>query len=264
MSKYVSQIAIAKKALKKGIRPMIRDFGELEHLQSSTKSLDKFCAATFENVSKRIIDEFNEIADEYGLFLNEKSLKPSTDFNFHINISDGLYNFSRALPFFALSISYEQLDDEGNSERLFTICDSPILGEALYAEKAAGAFVEKYAGDIIKEIRLRVSVRKSLANSTVVFGDLTKLKKAKFYSTLIKNSVNFITLGSDALAMTYFAAGKADIAITGTNNFELIAKEAGGFIYDVEGNPATSKTGPFVSTNEYLDKQFFELLKTVK
>ena len=98
------------KACMKASRSLIRDFGEIEKLQVSTKGPADFVTAADKRTEKIIIEELLKAHPEYGIVseeigeINEKN----KDNRWIIDPIDGTLNFLNGIPHFAISIAYEE------------------------------------------------------------------------------------------------------------------------------------------------------------
>ena len=77
----------------------------------------------------------------------EKSIKDK--YYWIVDVLNGQFNFSHALPYFAISVSVEY-----NNEILSTVIIDPLRDETFFAEKGKGSFVN--------DRRIRVTKRASL------------------------------------------------------------------------------------------------------
>ena len=145
------KINIITKACIKASRSLIRDFGELENLQVSSKAPGDFVSSADKRTEKILIEELQKANPEYGIISEEAGIinKSYTQNRWIIDPIDGTLNFLNGIPQFAISIGYEE-----NGEIKCGVIFNPVTNEMYYAEKGNGAYLNNY--------RIRVSKKKKL------------------------------------------------------------------------------------------------------
>ena len=224
------QINIITKACMKASRSLIRDFGEIENLQVSTKGPGDFVTSADKRAEKIIIEELQKAHSDYGIITEESGFinKSNTEKRWIIDPIDGTMNFMNGIPQFAISIGYEE-----NSEIKCGVIFDPIKNEMFCAEKGNGAY--------LNNSRIRVSNKKKLQDSLVVTGgpkSSSKIKDKIFseFITISKRASHVRKFGSAALDIAYVACGRFDGYWQREINYWDIAagivilKEAGGFV----------------------------------
>ena len=224
------QINLITKACLKASRSLIRDFGEIENLQVSSKGPGDFVSSADKRTEKILIDELLKAHPEYGIITEETGTinKSNLKNRWIIDPIDGTMNFLNGVPQFAISVGYEE-----NGEIKCGVIFNPVLNEMFFAEKGSGAY--------LNNSRIRVSNRKSLKDSLVVTGGpkgASKIKNKIFseYIEVSKNVSNVRKFGSAALDVAYVACGRFDGYWQREINYWdiaagiIILKEAGGFI----------------------------------
>ena len=162
------RINIIFQSLNKVTRNVLRDFGEIENLQVSPNSIDKFVSRTENKIYTSLLEDLTKSRPEWGMKLNpfEKSIKDK--YYWIVDVLNGQFNFSHALPYFAISVSVEF-----NNEILSTVILDPLRDELFFAEKGKGSF--------LNDRRIRVSRRNSLnSNVFCIYDD----RKINFGSTM--------------------------------------------------------------------------------
>jgi myo-inositol-1(or 4)-monophosphatase len=151
------QINIITKACMKASRSLIRDFGEIENLQVSSKGPGDFVTSADKRTEKIIIEELLNAHSDYGIVSEEKGIinKDNTSKRWIVDPIDGTMNFLNGIPHFAISIGYEE-----NNEIICGVIFDPIKNEMFCAEKGSGAY--------LNNTRIRVSNKKKLKNSILV------------------------------------------------------------------------------------------------
>src|SRR5258708_21368858 len=94
-------------AARKAGRALIRDFGELEHLQVSLKGPADFVTVADQRTERILVEELQRTRPGYGFLLEESGVieGPDKTHRFIIHPLDGTTNFLHGLPQFALSIA---------------------------------------------------------------------------------------------------------------------------------------------------------------
>jgi len=224
-------INLITRACMKASRSLIRDFGEIEHLQVSSKGPGDFVSSADKRTEKIIIEELQKAHPEYGIITEETGIinKSNIKNRWIIDPIDGTTNFLNGIPQFAISIAYEE-----NNEIMCGIIFDPIKNEMFAAEKGNGAY--------LNNSRIRVSNKKKLSDSLLVTGGpkYSSKNKEKIFSEYIEISRKILfpvrKFGSAALDLAYVACGRFDGSWHRELNYWdfaagiVILKEAGGFI----------------------------------
>ena len=98
------------KAAEKASKSVIRDFGEVENLQVSSKGPGDFVSSADTRTEKIIIEEILRAYPDHGILSEEAgniNQKNKTN-RWIIDPIDGTSNFLNAIPQFAISIGYEE------------------------------------------------------------------------------------------------------------------------------------------------------------
>ena len=196
---------IIHKACMKASKSLIRDFGEIEKLQVSSKGPGDFVSAADKRSEKIIIEELSKAHPDYGILSEESGEmnKDNKENRWIIDPIDGTSNFLNGIPQFAISVAYE--------EKGKVICGmifDPIKNEMFFAEKGSGAF--------LNNSRIRVSNKKSLKESMLVTGGPRRSSKKR--DSIFKeynNISNMVDIpirkfGSAALDLANVACGRFD------------------------------------------------------
>ena len=104
------QINLITRACMKASKSLIRDFGEIENLQVSSKGPGDFVSSADKRTEKILIDELQKAHPDYGILTEEKGIinKSNTENRWIIDPIDGTMNFLNGVPHFAISIAYEE------------------------------------------------------------------------------------------------------------------------------------------------------------
>jgi myo-inositol-1(or 4)-monophosphatase len=254
------QINLITKACLKASRSLIRDFGEIENLQVSSKGPGDFVSSADKRTEKIIIDELQRAHPEYGIISEEIGLinKSNTKNRWIIDPIDGTTNFLNGVPQFAISIGYEE-----DSEIKCGVIFNPITNEMFSAEKGNGAY--------LNNSRIRVSNKKKLIDALLVTGGpkgASKIKDTIFseYINVSNNASSVRKFGSAALDMAYVACGRVDGYWQREINYWDIAagivilKEAGGFLDFFDEDPNIPLKKNILASNFNIHNELKELI----
>ena len=144
------QINLITRACMKASRSLIRDFGELENLQVSSKGPGDFVSSADKRTEKTLIEELQKAHPDYGIITEETGIinKSNIKNRWIIDPIDGTMNFLNGIPQFAISIAYEK-----DNEIICGVIFNPITNEMFCAEKGNGAY--------LNNSRIRVSNKKN-------------------------------------------------------------------------------------------------------
>lgn len=254
------QINLITKACMKASRSLIRDFGEIENLQVSSKGPGDFVTSADKRTEKILIEELQKAHPEYGIITEERGSinKSNTKNRWIIDPVDGTFNFMNGIPQFAISIGYEE-----ENEIKCGVIFNPIMNEMFCAEKGNGAY--------LNNSRIRVSKKKKIKEALVVTGGPKgeSIIKDKIFSEYINvsNSVsNVRKFGSASLDMAYVACGRFDGYWQRELNYWdiaagiIILKEAGGFVDFFEDDKNTPLKKNILATNSLIHEDLKDLI----
>ena len=254
------QINLITKACMKASKSLIRDFGEIEHLQVSEKGPGDFVTSADKRTEKILIEELQKAHPEYGIVTEESGIinKSNKKNRWIIDPIDGTMNFLNGIPQFAISIGYEE-KGEIKSGVIF----NPINNEMFCAEKGNGSY--------LNNSRIRVSNKKKIKDALLVTGGpkvASKIKNKIFseYINISNNVSNVRKFGSAALDMAYVACGKFDGYWQRELNYWDIAagivilKEAGGFVHFFEEDEKLPLKKNVLATNSNIHEELRELI----
>ena len=213
------EINLITRACMKASRSLIRDYGEIENLQVSSKGPGDFVTSADKRTEKILINELQKAHPDYGIITEEAGIinKDNNKNRWIIDPIDGTMNFLNGIPHFAISIGYEE-----NGEIKCGVIFDPIKNEMFYAEKNNGSFLNNK--------RIRVSKKKDL-NSCLFATNGVKYKNI---------DVPTRKTGCAALDMAYVAAGRFDGYFQENLNLWdiaagiLLVKEAGGVLNSIK------------------------------
>jgi len=256
------KLNIMYKACMKASKSLIRDFGEIENLQVSSKGPGDFVSSADKRTEKIIIDELMKAYPHYGILSEEvgKINEKNKDNRWIIDPIDGTSNFLNGIPQFAISIGYEE-----NQEIKNGLIYDPIKNELFFAELGGGAF--------LNNSRIRVSKRKKLNQSLIGTGgprSNSKIKN-KIYSEFLEISKNV------EIPLRKFGSASLDLACVASGRFDgfwqrelsywdiaagiIIVKEAGGFTDFFDNDINETKKRNLIASNSLIHKELLDLIK---
>ncbi len=256
------QINIICKACTKASRSLIRDFGEIENLQVSSKGPGDFVSSADKRTEKIIIDELLRAHSDYGIISEEIGIinEKNKTHKWIIDPIDGTTNFLNGIPHFAISIGYEE-----NGEIISGVIFDPIKNEMFIAEKGNGAY--------LNNTRIRVSNKKKLSDALLVTGGpkFDSKKKDNIFKEFIEISkmveAPIRKFGSASLDIANVACGRFDgywqreIKYWDIAAGIIILKEAGGFIDFIETDKNFPLKRNIIASNSNIHQELSELVK---
>lgn len=244
-------------------RGLVKDFGEVEHLQVSRKGPGDFVTNADKFAERNIHKELSKARPEHGFLMEESGEIPGTSgFRWIVDPLDGTSNFMHGIPHFAISIALEK---EGG-EIIAGLIYDPVKDEMFMAEKGYGAF--------LNDRRIRVSSRKDMSHALlgtgIPFASNSKSDMEYCQSTLTElmpQVAGIRRMGAASLDMAYVAAGRFEgywespIESWDVAAGIIIVKEAGGFVTDLKGSDDMLKKKEILASNGVLHRH---ILKAVK
>ena len=254
------QINLISRACMKASRSLIRDFGEIENLQVSSKGPGYFVTSADKRTEKILIEELQKAHPDYGIITEETGVinKSNTKNRWIIDPIDGTFNFMNGIPQFAISVGYEE-----ENEIKCGVIFNPISNEMFCAEKGGGAY--------LNNARIRVSNKSKIKDALIVTGGPkgeSKIKDKIFseYINVSNNVANVRKFGSAALDVAYVACGRFDGYWQRELNYWdiaagiIILKEAGGFIDFFEEDKNTPLKKNILASNSFIHEELRKLI----
>jgi len=163
---------------------------------------------------------------------------------------DGTINYARNIPLFGVCVALMRNGAAVSSGIVF-----PSLGEKFMADLGGGAY--------LNQERIGVSDITDLSGAVVGFGDFAVGENAEMrnevrlrvISGLASEVLRVRMFGSAGLQLAWLAAGRTDGSITLSNKAwdvqagVLIAREAGGVVFDFDGSDHTVYSQYTLATN---------------
>lgn len=211
-------------------KKLVRDFSEIEKLQSSIRGTNQFAKKTKEKIKKELFFSLKEIKPDYNFLIDGlDQIKKNSNFTWIINPLSGYTNFLHSIPHFCISVAIIE-----NFEIISSVVYDPIKDEIFYAAKGKGAY--------LNDSRLRVSNR-SLPSQSIIFLDskFNNDHKSKENKVISEFKTTRKTGCSD-LDLCYVASGRSEVFYkcsvvkTFISAGLLIVKEAGGLVEEFYNN----------------------------
>ena len=95
MSNRSPLLNIIFQSLNKVTRSVVRDFGEIENLQVSPNSLERFVSKTKNKISNSLLSDLTKSRPEWGIKLNENKENIKDKYYWIVDTLNGQFNFSR-------------------------------------------------------------------------------------------------------------------------------------------------------------------------
>lgn len=207
---------------------------------------------------KCIIDIIRAHFPEDGIFAEETGIKTSSSSGrWIIDPIDGTENFVRGIPFYAVSIAYEQTPGEPELGVVY----SPSTGELFSAVQGGKAFLGKNP--------IKVSDTSKPKHAISLVSPPFRLHKYtddyfSMYKKIFLKTCDVRNIGSAALHMCYIAAGRADGYFEyGVLPYDIAAglvilTEAGGTYSSLSGQGHPFNTSSIIATNGHLQSWYEE------
>jgi myo-inositol-1(or 4)-monophosphatase len=193
---------------------LVRDFGELENLQTTQKNLTPFQERAERVTAKILSRELEKLFPNSSIVTSlPKSPNDLVGDTFLITGIDGVGNFMRANPHFSIGIEYFK-----EKTPIIAMVYNPILDELCWAEKGRGAFMNRR--------RLRMSQRDQFQESLLAWDGQRQLPICR----------SFRVTGSPLLDLTSIASARYDGGVFHNVSpefyifAEVLIQEAGGLM----------------------------------
>ncbi|MBV1863245.1 MAG: inositol monophosphatase [Rhodobacteraceae bacterium] len=249
------------KAARKAGRSLMRDFGEVEHLQVSTKGPGDFVSKADLKAEEIIREELTEARPNYGWLGEESEEIAGADptRRWIVDPLDGTTNFLHGLPHWAISIGLEH-----KGEIVASVIFNPVGEELFAAEKGAGAWMN--------DRRLRVSGRRDMIEmifaTGLPFGGRKDLPETlQDLARILPVCAGVRRWGAASLDLAYVAAGRYDgfwernLKPWDMAAGLLLVKEAGGFITSMHEGGKPIEDGTVIAANANVFDRFVKMAR---
>ncbi len=210
--RYSNNLNIMLKACEKAGNYILRDFVELENLQSNSKTAHKFTNSCYHRVKKIIIDDLMKFKPKYNFhFSDGEKIINDNDSEYHFTIFpiNGITNLCRANSDFVIAIALSFGGNFQDSQPIAVAINKIIPNEIFYCEKDFGAFKNNR--------RIKVAARQKEENILV-----TNISDFKEFNAK-NNSISTRNCGSKLLELAYLACNRLDfVSLKGISNYDLI------------------------------------------
>ena len=254
-------VNVMEGAARRAARGLLRDFGEVEHLQVSRKGPADFVSTADLKAEKILLEWLTRARPDYGLLMEERGVDEGADASnrWIVDPLDGTTNFLHGIPQFAISIAHER-----DGEIVTALVLDPVRDELFWAERNLGAY--------LNQTRLRVSARTLMADALISTGFpfMGKEKHPAYFRTVeavTPNVAGIRRFGSAALDLAWLAAGRYDgFWEFGLEPWDmaagiLLVREAGGSVSDVSGRNRMLDEGHILATNTHLHEDLGKLVR---
>ncbi len=225
---------------------------------------DIACQELIVNEIKSAYPDHVVLAEESGLSaLTNKTL--NSEYIWIIDPIDGTANYSRGLPFYAISIALLKTKSHSHSknfeyiegEVIVGVIFAPAMNQLFYAEKGQGAFLNNK--------KISVSPTKTLAKSFLATGFPNNSEEnLPYFAKMMNHCQGIRRFGSASIDLAYTAAGLFDgywefgLKAWDIAAGALIVKEAGGKVTDTNGNLLDLFGGDILASNGPLHKKIVD------
>jgi len=256
-------INVMARAVDKAGRALVRDFGEVEHLQVSRKGPADFVSTADRRAEGILREELCKARPKFGLLMEESGEREGTaEERWIVDPLDGTTNFLHGIPFWSISVAVEV-----RGEITAGVIYNPVFDELYAAEKGGGAF--------LNDRRIRVSSRRQMADALFAtgapfsgHGDVHQF--CDEMTEVLPQAAGMRRLGSAALDLAYVASGRFDAFWeSGLNAWDVAAgivlvAEAGGFVTEADGkrNPLTG--GSILAASPQMHMPVMRALKAAR
>ncbi len=256
-----ANVNIMIKAARKAGRSLVKDFREVENLQTTMKGAGDFVSRADIAAEAILKEELMGARPTYGWLAEEGGEEDGEDptRRWIVDPLDGTTNFLHGLPHWAVSIALEH-----KGKIVSGVIYDAAKDELFWAEKGEGAW--------LNETRLRVSARKRMIEAIfatgVPFGGRADLPETlQDLARLMPTCAGVRRWGSAALDMAYVAAGRYegfwerklnpwDLAAG-----EIIVREAGGLAETLSGEGRIVENGDVICANEAIFDKFVSVIR---
>lgn len=249
------------KAARKAARGLVRDFGEVENLQVTSKSAGDFVSRADLKAEAVIRAELTEARPNYGWIGEESDEVKGADptRRWIVDPLDGTTNFLHGMPHWAISIALEH-----KGKIVAAVIFDPVKDEMFTAEHGAGAW--------LNDSRMRVSDRSDM--SVAVFATGIPFAASPHLAEALGQIARLAPMcagirrwGAAALDLAYVAAGRFDgFWERGINSWDmaaglLILREAGALVEPLDPGASIFDSRAVVAANGQLFEKFAGILR---
>ncbi len=250
---------IAVRAARKAGQYLVREFEEYKSIRAERKGRNDFVSKADKKAEQMIIDVVREAYPNHAILAEESGHHAAdSDVQWIIDPIDGTTNFVRKFPHFAISIAVKV---KGRIEH--GVIFDPVRDELFVASRGDGA--------TLNDKRIRVADLRSLEDTLLATGFPFRDEAMigtfmQSFEALMRQCSDVRRAGSAALDLAYVAAGRVDgfweygLSQWDIAAGQLIVREAGGIVSDIDGTDKHLQTGNVLAANPRVYK---EMLATI-
>lgn len=255
-------INIAIKAARRGGKIILRHFDRLAEVEVRQKAPNDFVSAVDLMVEEDIINTISYAYPEHNILAEERGGELGDDqddqYQWIIDPVDGTFNYLHHHPHFAISIAVRQ-----RGQVQHAVIFDPLRDEIYRASYGQGAYLNSR--------RIHVSKQRSLAQSLLATGfphrvDLNNDANAQQFNNILPKVASLRLGGAAVLDLAYVANGRLDgYWQSGLKPWdiaagELLVREAGGLVTDLNGEQNFMQSGAVVAANPNI---FEKIIRTL-
>jgi myo-inositol-1(or 4)-monophosphatase len=256
-----ANLNVMMKTARRAGRALLKDFGEVENLQVSTKGPGDFVSRADRNAEYMIKEALMEARPTYG-FLGEEGDEIEGEDptrRWIVDPLDGTTNYLHGMPHWAVSIALEH-----KGEIVIGVIYDPVKDELFWAEKGDGAWMN--------EKRLRVSGRTKMIESVFATGlpfagraDLPE--SLQDLARILPTCAGVRRWGAASLDLAYVAAGRYDgfwerrLKSWDMAAGLIIVREAGGIVEPLRKGGNIIEQGEVICAAEPIFEKFAKVIR---
>ncbi len=242
-------------AAKQASKVLLRYYGKKETIK--VKPNKSLVATADLEANKTIIKTIKKNFPKHSILSEETVFEDNnSDYKWVIDPIDGTHNFLHQIPIFGTSIALEY-----KNEPVLGVINFPVLCITAVAEKGKGSFMNGK--------RIKVSNKKTLEHSFVLFefSYADRMEKVGFLKKLVHKTIDVRNFGSAIYNLLMVACGKCEgYVVLTTNEWDiaagfLIVEEAKGRVTDLKGGKWKPEQHQFVISNNKVHRELLKYLK---
>lgn len=257
-----ANLNIMIKAARKAGRSLVKDFREVENLQTSAGNATEFVKRAETAAAKLLHDDLAGARGTYGYVgANSETDGEDPTRRWLVNALQGTTNFLHGQPHFAVTIALEH-----KGQIVSAVVFDPAKDEMFYAEKGSGAWLNDNK-------RLRASSRTKLVDAVLghamPFGVKRTLPATlKDLARVMPECSGLRSSGSTALDLAYVAAGRIDghwqreAKLVDLAAGLLIAAEAGALVEGVRAGQKPLEDRTVLCANNQIFPALAKVIRT--
>lgn len=242
-------------AAKQASKILLHYFGKKEAIK--VKPNKSLVATADLEANKAIINTIKKNFPKHSILSEETAFEDNkSDYKWVIDPMDGTHNFLHQIPIFGTSIALEYKNE-------------PVLGVISFPVLCITAVAEKGRGSFMNGKRIKVSNKKTLDHSFVLFefSYADRMEKVGFLKRLVHKTIDVRNFGSAIYNLLIVACGKCEgYVVLTTNEWDiaagfLIVEEAGGKVTDLQGNKWDPYIKDYIASNGNIHNKVLTVIK---